>query len=288
MDQLHQLRALVERHSKEGQTESAIPRLTFYIESDPTVVTYVVYQPVFCLILGGVKRTVLGGHVFEIAAGDYLAVSVDLPATGQVLESPYVALTLTLDLATVADLITDMPEPISDRSEVVEVNRVGSEILDPILRLVRLLEAPRDLRVLAPLFEREVLWRILHTPSGPAVRQIALATSRLSQVNRAIRWLRTNYAEPVRIERLAAMAGMSPASFHRHFKVITAMTPLQYQKQIRLQTARARLIAQSGDVGGIGFSVGYDSPSQFSREYARMFGTSPGRDAAHFRDAPRQ
>jgi len=167
----------------------------------------------------------------------------------------------------------------------LDINRAGPDLLDAMLRLVRLLEHPEDLSILAPMIEREIFWRLLQSPSGPMVRQIALADSRLSQVNRAITWLRVNYAEPVRIERLAELAGMSLASLHRHFKAATGMSPLQYQKQIRLQTARARLLAQPGDVAGIGFSVGYESSTQFSREYARQFGAPPGRDAAHLLEA---
>jgi len=285
MDQLHELRALVARHGQEGATETSVPGLTLYIESDPAVATYVVYQPLIALILGGVKRTVLGGRVFQISAGDAVAVSVDLPASGQVLEAPYSAVTLALDLNVIAGLIIESAAPISRVPAALDINRAGPDLLDAMLRLVRLLEHPEDLSILAPMIEREIFWRLLQSPSGPMVRQIALADSRLSQVNRAITWLRVNYAEPVRIERLAELAGMSLASLHRHFKAATGMSPLQYQKQIRLQTARARLLAQPGDVAGIGFSVGYESSTQFSREYARQFGAPPGRDAAHLLEA---
>ena len=285
MDQLDELRAIVARQGREGPTETCVPGLTLYIESDPGVTTYVVYQPLLALILGGVKRTVLGGHVFQISAGDCVVVPVDLPASGQVLEQPYSAVTLALDMNVLADLIIESVLPQPRIPTGLAINRAGPDLLDPMLRLVRLLECPEDLRVLAPMIEREVFWRLLQGPSGPVVRQIATADSRLSQVNRAITWLRTNYAEPVRIERLAELAGMSPASFHRHFKAVTAMSPLQYQKLIRLQTARARLVAQPGDVAGVGFSVGYESSTHFSREYARQFGAPPGRDAARFREA---
>lgn len=285
MDQLHELRAVVARQGREGPTQTDVPGLTLYIESDPSVTTYVVYQPVFALILGGVKRTLLGGHVFQISAGDYVVVSVDLPASGQVLEPPYSAVTLALDLKMLADLIIGSKLPDPRVPPGLDINRADPDLLDPMLRLVRLLDRPEDLQVLAPMIQREIFWRLLRGPSGPVVREIATADSRLSQISRAITWLRTNYAEPVRIERLAELAGMSPASFHRHFKTVTAMSPLQYQKLIRLQTARARLVAQPGDVAGVGFSVGYESSTQFSREYARQFGAPPGRDAARFREA---
>ncbi|RQR33740.1 MULTISPECIES: AraC family transcriptional regulator [unclassified Burkholderia] len=284
MDHLYELRALVERHGGEGPTETAVGGLTLYVETDLSVVTYVVHRPVLALILGGAKRTVLGGRLFDIVPGDYVAVSVDLPATGQVTQAPYSAVTLDLDLGMLASLIAEPMAPQGGAAGV-EVNHAGPDLLDAMWRLVRLLDRPEDIAVLAPMIRREVFWRILQSPCGPMVRQIAMADSRLSQVSRAITWLRTNFSESVRVERLAALAGMSPVSFHRHFKAATAMSPLQYQKQIRLQTARARLLAQQGDVAGVGFSVGYESPSQFSREYARQFGVSPARDMARFHGA---
>lgn len=284
MERLYQLRALVARHGREGPTETPVPGLTLYVETDPDVVAYVVHRPVLALIVGGGKRTVLGGRVFDIGPGDYVAVSVDLPATGQVTEVPYSAVTLDLDLGMIAELISEPMAPAWGAAAGVEMNQAGPDLLDAMFRLVSLLDRPQDVAVLAPMIRREVFWRILQSPCGAMVRQIALADSRLSQVGRAVTWLRTNFAEPVRIERLADLAGMSPASFHRHFKAATAMSPVQYQKRIRLQTARARLLAQPGDVAGVGFSVGYESPSQFSREYARLFGAPPARDVAHFHE----
>lgn len=285
MDHLHEIRAMVERHGCEGPTESAVPGLTLYIETDPTVVTYVVHRPVLALILGGAKRTVLGGRVFDIVPGDYVAVSLDLPATGQVTQAPYAAVTLDLDRGMLADLIAEPATSSRAGAAGVEVHRAEPDLLDAMWRLVRLLDRPHDIAVLAPLIQREVFWRILQSPCGAMVRQIALSDSRLSQVGRAITWLRTNFAEPMRVEEMAALAGMSPASFHRHFKAATALSPLQYQKQIRLQTARARLLAQPRDVAGVGFSVGYESPSQFSREYARLFGVPPARELARIRES---
>jgi transcriptional regulator GlxA family with amidase domain len=137
--------------------------------------------------------------------------------------------------------------------------------------------------VLAPLVEQEILWRLLTGPYGAVVRQIGLADSGLSHVDQAIRWIRDNYAEPARIADLARLAGMSPSAFHRHFRAVTAMSPLQFQKRIRLQEARSLLVANAGDVAGVGHLVGYDSPTQFSREYRRLFGAPPGQDAARLR-----
>jgi transcriptional regulator GlxA family with amidase domain len=150
-------------------------------------------------------------------------------------------------------------------------------------RLLRLLDTPRDVPVLRPLIEREILWRLLSGPQAGRVRQIGLADSRLTQVSHAIRHIRQHYARAISVEELAALAAMSLSSFHRHFRAVTAMTPIQFQKQIRLQEARSRLLADADDVAAVGYAVGYDSPSQFSREYSRMFGAPPGRDVARLR-----
>jgi AraC-like DNA-binding protein len=286
MDALHELRTLVERQGRPGLVETSVPGLTLYTSSRITEMMPTIYRPLFCLIVGGAKRMVLGDRVLRIAAGDCFTVSVDLPVSGQVIEAPYTALALTLDPGSIAGLLTESPRPAAREAEGLEVDRADPDLLDAVLRLARLLERPSDVPILAPLIEREVFWRLLHGHSGPMLRQITLADSRLSRVNRAITWLRTNFTEPVRVDRLAGLAGMSPASFHRHFKAATAMSPLQYLKQIRLHAARTRLLAQPGDVAGVGFSVGYESASQFSREYARLFGAPPGRDAARLRQAP--
>ena len=154
------------------------------------------------------------------------------------------------------------------------------ELLDAVARMLRLLDRPSDAPVLAPMIEREIIWRLLTGPQGDTIRQIGLADSDLSHVSRAIGWIRDNYAEPMRIDDLARLSGMSASAFHRHFRAVTAMSPLQFQKRIRLQEARSLLVARPGDVAGIGHLVGYDSPSQFNREYRRLFGSPPGQDAA--------
>lgn len=149
--------------------------------------------------------------------------------------------------------------------------------------MLRLLDRPADVPALAPLIEKEILWRLLTGPHGAMIRQIGLANSALSQVSRAIRWIRDNYTEPMRIDDLARMAGMSPSAFHRHFRAATTLSPLQFQKRIRLQEARSLLLAGPDDVAGVGHLVGYDSPSQFNREYRRLFGAPPGHDAERLR-----
>jgi transcriptional regulator GlxA family with amidase domain len=153
-------------------------------------------------------------------------------------------------------------------------------LLDPIVRLLRLLDRPDDIPVLGAAIEREILRRLVNGEQGAMVRQLGLADSRLSQISRTVRWIRDHHAEMLRIEDLALIANMSATSFFRHFRAVTSLTPIQYQKQIRLQEARAKLLAHPGDIAAVGYTVGYDSPSQFSREYRRLFGAPPGRDVA--------
>jgi transcriptional regulator GlxA family with amidase domain len=190
------------------------------------------------------------------------------------------ALLLETTPITITRSAPDEPTPTG-----IAVSSASVELLDAISRLLALFETPADADALAAGVEREVLWRLLTGPQGPIVRQIGLADSRLAHLARAIRWIRDHYDETLRVEDLAALAAMSESSFHRHFRAVTSMTPIQFQKQIRLHEARTLLLAEPGRVTGVGFAVGYDSPSQFSREYRRMFGVPPSRDAPALRQA---
>jgi AraC-like DNA-binding protein len=252
-----------------------------------------VYEPVFALVVQGEKQLVLGDKLFRCGKGTFIVVSVDLPITFQISratpEQPYIALAMTLKPAAVATLLLEAAT--TDRSPVeAEVTGMGvsdapSELLEAIVRLVRLLDQPRDLPVLGPIAEKEILWRLLCSEQGHRLRQIGLADSRLSQIGRAMRWMREHYREALPIEELARLSAMSVTSFHRHFRAVSLMSPLQYLKHIRLQEARARLLARTEDVATVGHAVGYDSPSQFSREYKRAYGAPPGQDARLLRAA---
>ena len=201
-------------------------------------------------------------------------------------DQPYQVAALALDPATIAGLLIDLPTVGEADVEMgIGISAMTPELMDPLLRLTRLLDVPGDAPVMAPMLEREILYRVLQGPQGAILRQIAQSDSRLSRVRRAIDWIRQHYREPLRIDHLAALAGMSSSSFHRHFKAVTAISPLAYQKQIRLQEARRRLIAVPADAARVAYAVGYESPSQFSREYARLFGLPPLRDAARLRGA---
>lgn len=245
-------------------------------------------EPLLVVMAQGGKRLLLGDQVFSYRAGDCLVVTADLPVTGHFHDAtprrPALGLGLELRPAAIAPLLLDAPPVLRGRARTaMATGPAGPELLDAVVRLVRLLDQPADVPVLAPLYQREILWRLLTGPHGDMVRQIGLADSDLSHVSRAIRWIRENYGEPMRVEELARLAGMSTSAFHRHFRAVTALSPLQFQKRIRLQEARSLLVARPNDVAGVGHLVGYDSPTQFSREYRRLFGVPPGRDAARLR-----
>ncbi|HYL25967.1 MAG TPA: AraC family transcriptional regulator [Burkholderiales bacterium] len=289
MQQLTELRELIARHAAAGKVRTLISGLNVKAVHKPTEPIHSIDEPVFAVIAQGAKRTVLADRVFEYRAGHFLVASVELPVTSCILQAtektPFLGLGLTLKPELIASILleTSSTDPGVVERLGLEVSEAPAELLEAVVRLLRLLDRPSDIPVLRPLIEREIVWRLLCSEQGEMVRQIGLADSRLSRIRRAIRSIRERYAEPLEIEALAKQVAMSPTSFHRHFRAATAMSPLQYQKQIRLQKARSRVMANGDDVAKVGFSVGYDSPSQFSREYARFFGAPPGRDAARLR-----
>jgi AraC-like DNA-binding protein len=254
--------------------------------STPTRPMGYVSEPAFAMVVQGAKRAVLGERIFDYSAGQYLVVSVDLPLTANIVKAspqePFLALGLKLNAATIATLLVETGVIRSNGTgpSAIAVSDLTDDLLDPVVRLFRLLDRPEDIPVLWPAIEREIYWRLVNGDQGAMIQQIGLADSRVAQVSKAIRWIRGNYTEVLGVEALAEMVGMSLTSFHRHFRAVTSLSPLQYQKQIRLQQARARLAANPKDIAAVGFAVGYDSPSQFSREYRRLFGVPPGEDAA--------
>jgi AraC-like DNA-binding protein len=244
-------------------------------------------EPLLVVAAQGGKRLLLGEQVYEYRAGQILLVTAAMPVTGHYIETgPMLAIGLTLRPAAIAPLLemaAGRPSRTADGVPAIAAGEASPELLDAVARMLRLLDHPADAAVLAPLVEREILWRLLTGPFGDVIRQIGLPDSNLSHVNRAIGWIRDNYAERMRISDLARLSRMSPSAFHRNFRAITAMSPLQFQKRIRLQEARSLLTAHPGDVAGVGHLVGYDSPTQFNREYRRLFGAPPGQDAARLR-----
>jgi AraC-like DNA-binding protein len=256
-----------------------------------TAPTPLMTGPVVGLVAQGAKQAALGDRTYDYRAGQYLVASVDLPVTGTYTEAspaePFLGAGIALRPAAIADLLL-AGESRTTRAAThpgIAVSDASTELLDAFTRLLRLLDHPADLPVLAPMLEREILWRLVTGPQGPMVRQIGLADSTLTHVGRAIRWIREHHAEPLRIEELARLSRMSTTSFHRHFRAVTAMTPIQYQKRIRLHEARLLLVDRTLDVATVGYLVGYGSTSQFSREYRRQFGLPPARDAERLRSA---
>ncbi|MDQ0325465.1 AraC-like DNA-binding protein [Rhodopseudomonas julia] len=286
---LDALSTLIRRHCDGHRCQTPVPGLTLVRSDGLTLPTASIYEPLLCVIAGGAKRAMLGDKLFEYGEGNYLVVSVDLPVVGQICkasrEEPYLALAIRLDPKLLAAMLLEMGngEPETGLTPGLSVSLLTPELLDPIVRFTSLLDRPQDIRILAPLIEREIVYRLMRGPQGGTLRQIALSDSRLNQISRAIAWIKQRFDRPLKIEDAADIAGMSPSSFHRHFKAVTAMSPLQYQKQLRLQRARHMLLTQNADAGSVSFAVGYVSPSQFSREYARFFGAPPARDAARLR-----
>jgi AraC-like DNA-binding protein len=289
MQRLTELQRLIVRHAGTGRAEALISGLSLNNVPMPTMPLHSIYEPVLGLVAQGAKRAVLADRVFDYKAGQYLVVSLGLPVIGHITKAsknaPFLAVGLVLKPERVASLPLEAASVEQDHEGIlgIGVSQAPEDLLDALVRLLRLLDRPLDIPIMLPMIEREILWLLLCGEQGTLVRQIGLADSRLSRISRAIRWIREHYMESFRIEDLAKLVAMSPTSFHRHFRAATAMSPLQYQKQIRLQAARSRLIVTAEDVASVGLSVGYDSPSQFSREYGRLFGVPPGRDAARFR-----
>jgi len=290
---MRELGTLIARHvpAAEGRWKNDALGLMFAKASVIREPTQQVYEPVFALVVQGEKQLLLGDQLFTCGRGSFVVVSVDLPITFQIsratAKEPYLALALTLKPAAIASLLLEATSvdrlPASAEVAGMGVSDAPSELLDALVRLLRLLDQPRDLPVLAPIAEKEILWRLLCSKQGPRLRQVGLADSRLSQIGRAMRWMREHYRETLPVEELARISAMSVTSFHRHFRAVALMSPLQYLKHIRLQEARALLLAQAEDVASVGHAVGYDSPSQFSREYKRAYGSPPSQDARALR-----
>ncbi len=285
-EHIERLRAQASRHAGQGTVETAIRSVAITLARQTTQRAIGVFQPRFCLVLQGAKEVTIGERRLRYDPNNYFIASLEVPASGCVIEAsashPYIGLSMALAPEALAALISDTPAGTDGETSSFAVSPVTTQLLDPWVRLMALLDAPQDIAVLAPMIEREILYRLLQGPQGPVLRQIARSDSRLGQVRRAVAWIREHYDQPLRIETLAELAGMSAASFHRHFKTATAMSPLQYQKCLRLQQARRLLIANQ-DATRAGYAVGYESASQFSREYARLFGLPPARDAVRLR-----
>ncbi len=273
-----------------GPVATALDGLTILRADHETRPGHLIFRPALCVVAQGAKWTMFGTRRFEYRAGQALLVSLEAPAFGSVTHAtpsePFLGLVIELDLGMMRDVVdgsAKSPLPDNDNAGGVRVIDLDGPLADCALRMVRLLDRPAAIPTLAPMIMREICYWLLTGPDGGAIARVALATSHSRRVITAIHWLRERYAEPVTVEELAAVAHLSPSAFHRQFKLLTSMTPLQYQKQLRLLEARRLMTSGTANAETAARRVGYESPSQFSREFSRMFGTAPRRDAASLR-----
>ena len=274
-----------------GIHPTAIKDLHLIRSDHPTEDLHQVHKPALCVVIDGRKEVRLANEAYIYDPLNYLVVSVTLPIVGRVIEAsperPYLCMRLDIDPAQICRLIADVSPigvPVARNGERgLFLERTDVSLLDAVLRLLRLLETPDDIAALAPFAVQEIFYRLLRGQQGQRLHEIAIPDSQSHRVNRAIEWLNAHYAEPLSIDSLAQLINLSTSALHHRFKSVTAMSPLQYQKQLRLQEARRLLLSESSDVSSIGYKMGYESLSQFSREYSRLFGASPSKDIARLR-----
>ncbi|MET1069277.1 MAG: AraC family transcriptional regulator [Pseudomonas prosekii] len=294
--QLDELRSLAAK-AENRRTATGIPRVAMVQGAIPEHHLAAVYDPMINLILQGSKSMTVGDRTLRYDPATYFVMSIELPAVGQVHPAatgePYLAVSLTLDPSVVANLLADLPATAGGQEKDCgfSVAAVTPELMDAWVRMLRLMQRPADIAALAPVYEREILYRVLQGPHGGMLREIAAPDSAMARVSLAIQWIRRDFNAPLRVEALAQKAAMSVSAFHRHFKAVTNFSPLQYQKRVRLLHARTLLVANAHSVTSAALDVGYESATQFSRDYARVFGLPPSRDAARImanvRGAPR-
>lgn len=275
------------RHLPRGRAEAPryvepIKNLAILRHERPTSFEASIYEPVLCLILQGRKETVLGAETYAMGAGECLLISHDLPVIARVTKTPYLALLFDVDLDILRDLYDELADslPAAGESRSLAVHACDTALIDALARYVALADSRRDAAVLGPLVSREIHYRLATARFGAMLRDLIRHDSHASAIARAIAQLRREFRETIEIPALARSVGMSTSSFHKHFKTITASSPLQYQKELRLLEARRSLRAGARSVADVAFSVGYQSATQFSREYTRKFGAAPKTDLA--------
>ncbi|MFV1850950.1 MAG: AraC family transcriptional regulator N-terminal domain-containing protein [Thalassospira sp.] len=286
MDSYQRLCNLIDKYcDPDGAVRTAIEPVGIYRATGPSLKVPTIYKPCLCLIISGAKEVTLGQEVYRYEPGQLLAASVDLPLVGHVtnasIEVPYRSLSLDLDAKILSELVTNMDLNIGlegDSTRGLFVEQTTQSLVDAVLRVVDLLDHPDEIPVMLPLLMREVHYRLLRTGQGIFIARLAMGGSNMQRISSVLRLMKDNFDKPLRVDELADHANMSPSSFHHHFKQVTAMSPLQYQKRLRLTTARQIMLAEMKDAASAAYAVGYESTSQFSREYARMFGAPPMRD----------
>lgn len=290
MEPLTELRALADR-AENRRTETGIPRVAMVKGRVPEHELAAVYEPMINLILDGSKTMTIGERTLRYDPATYFVMAIHLPAVGRVHAAgpgrPYLAVSLTIDAAVVGDLLAAIPSH-PGRCGGFAVAPVTAALLDAWCRLLRLMNRPDEIGALAPLYEREILFRVLQGPQGHILRDIAVPDSASARMRDAIQWIRAHSNQPLPVGELARRSGMSGSAFHKHFKRVTSMSPLQFQKRLRLMQARSLLVGNVATASAVAFDVGYESPSQFNREYARFFGKPPATDAREVRAQLRQ
>lgn len=267
-----------------GEKRTAVPGLSLYRRTAPTPCAPTTYEPSLAVFVQGQKRVNMGGTTYLCDESTFLLTSVDVPVVSQIFASeevPYLALRLALEMPTVREIISreDLPEPaVSSRARGIAVGKTTPELLSACSRLIDLLDTPEDMPFLSSTIQREIVYRLLRGPQGESLRAIATLGNQSHRTAKAIAWLKGNFDKPLRVEELAGVARMGTSTFHHQFRALTAMSPLQYQKQLRLHAARDRMLNDGLDAASAAFEVGYESASQFSREYKRFFGQPPMRD----------
>lgn len=280
--------ALAQKFAQARHRDPRLSKLGAQFIDAPTELQPLLYEPIVAVVLQGKKRSVIGGRSVEYGAGETFTGAIEVPVLWQVIEAtreePFVSISMALDPARLQEVMMELePGDLPAFSAGFGVSAADEGLADALGRMLRLVDHPQDIAVLGPLWEKEILYRLLRGPQGAFLRPLAGTDSRLYQVRKALSWMKDHFAHSVSVSSLASMSGMSVSVFHRHFRAVTAMTPLQYQKQLRLHEARRTLFNETGDATSAAYSVGYTSLSQFSREYRRLFGASPSRDVQRFR-----
>ncbi|SER12671.1 AraC-type DNA-binding protein [Pseudomonas sp. NFACC02] len=284
-NQLNELRSLAAK-AENRRTETGIPRVAMVKGKIPEHMLAAVYDPMINVILQGSKSMTVGDRTLRYDPATYFVMSIDLPAVGSVHPAetgePYLAVSLTLDPTVLSTLFAELPKPANrvDAHSGFSVASMTTELMDAWVRMLRLMGDADAIAALAPVYEREIIFRVLQGPLGWMLREIAAPDSAMARVNLAVQWIRQDFAQPIGVERLAERASMSVSAFHRHFKAVTNLSPLQYQKRVRLLQARTLMVANAKSVMAAAFEVGYESATQFSRDYAKVFGLPPSQDAS--------
>ncbi|AIQ18507.1 AraC family transcriptional regulator [Paenibacillus sp. FSL H7-0357] len=292
LNQQKKLAKLIEQFSpKDGVFETAIPNLSIIRYSGVSEPAYRVYKPSYCIIAQGLKEVLLAQERFEYGSADYLIASMNLPVVGQIIrassETPYLSIKLEFTHDQILEVINEAnvrTVPNDNAKRALFVGQMEHSLMDATLRLIELLNRPEDIPYLAPLFTKEILYTLLKGPYGVTLGQIAMEGSNTYRIREVIDHITTNFNQSMRVEELAETASMSLSSFHRNFKEVTGMSPIQFQKQLRLQEARRVLLSESAEAAEVAFRVGYESSSQFSREYSRMFGSPPRSDVKQLKE----